>query len=616
MSLLKSLNSKNRKFRLLPKTTIIRMASNGYHISPRISPGKFNDTKSMMGMGDKWKREFIEQIKKTKIDISRSIDLAKLNTYFSINKSTERPIVLTQENQNTENEYEKKTKNCNNERGNEKEMDVDKHPFRFSSNSRRLQNKNNHNLRYQHINTSQSEIEIENENEFNPQEMYKKNQLDDINADIVFLLNVIVKDKECIENVKKQLIPILANNENQEKFMEILFNKALNEPLFLNAYAKLLREIEKATTSKKEKTKSPLRVKLIEKCKKYFRASPIEDRFKYMNNIHFISSLIEQQMISKKVGIQCINNLYDKVQKSESKGERDLFLESSIDLANRFGEVVIYKQRSRIRGVDLQFFEKEIEKCIEKLSNYISHPQILSFISSKTYYKALNLIDKASNKFAPKNFLIIINDSSESETISEISDPPIEVRSLSQNILNDLLCFKRHIDYNGANSAYSYSWTYIDRVIMKDKIPMTEVISSFIDAANQFMSNQREMKIAYNYIHIILEYYNHYLSQSECDAIVDETLSNIKELAMNRDDRVKEVWIRVISALCSSNIFLMKNFNYFLKENVETIAYILRLMNDIAKFAPENRSYLLKEMRNTKIYKDNKDTAMSIMENK
>ena len=78
--------------------------------------------------------------------------------------------------------------------------------------------------------------------------------MDDINADIVFLLNVIVKDKECIENVKKQLIPILANNENQEKFMEILFNKALNEPLFLNAYAKLLREIEKATTSKKEKT--------------------------------------------------------------------------------------------------------------------------------------------------------------------------------------------------------------------------------------------------------------------------------------------------------------------------------------------------------------------------
>ena len=132
--------------------------------------------------------------------------------YFSINKSTERPIVLTQENQNTENEYEKKTKNCNNERGNENEMDVDKHPFRFSSNSRMLQNKNNHNLRYQHINTSQSEIEIENENEFNPQEMYKKNQLDDINADIVFLLNVIVKDKECIENVKKQLIPILANN--------------------------------------------------------------------------------------------------------------------------------------------------------------------------------------------------------------------------------------------------------------------------------------------------------------------------------------------------------------------------------------------------------------------
>lgn len=612
MSLLKSLNSKNRRFRLLPKTTIIRIASNGYHITPRISPGKFNDAKSMMG--GNWKREFIEQIKKTKFDISRSIDLAKLNTYPSINKSIDHPIVLT--NQSAENEFEKKTKFVDDGKENEIQIEEDKRFFKFNSNSKRNQKKNNHNLRYQHTNTSLSENELKNESEITPQEMKKKNQFDEIKADILFLLNVVVKDKECIENVKKQLIPILSNKENQEKFIEIIVSKILNEPLFLDTYAKLLREIEKATTNKKEKTKSPIRLKLVENCKKYFRSSPVDDRFKFMNNIHFISSLIEQQVISKKVGIQCINNLFDKVQKSESKGECDLFLESSIDLASRFGENIIYKQRSKIRGDDLQLFEKEMKKYVQNLRNYISHSQILSFISSKTYYKALNLIDKASNKFEPKNFLIIINDSNENETISETNEPPIEVRSISQNILNDLLRFKRHIEHNGPNSGYSYSWNYIDKLIMKDKTPMTEVISSFIDAANQFMISQHEMKIAYNYINIILEYYSHYLSQNECDAIVDETLMNIKELSKNQNEKIKEVWIRVISALCSSNIFFMKNFNYFLKENEETIAYILGLMNDIAKFLPENRNFLFKEMRGTKIYKENKEIAMSIMENK
>ena len=143
---------------------------------------------------------------------------------------------------------------------------------------------------------------------------------------IIAVQNFLNSITNSYENSKNGLIDIIGKDiPKQEKYADIVFDYALNNGPTIPLYAKVCRDIDRTLVPKKEKTKSAMRVKLIDKCKKYFRNEPKEEIITKLiythviNNVNFIAELISSQMISKKVGVQCINNLFEKYTATISK---------------------------------------------------------------------------------------------------------------------------------------------------------------------------------------------------------------------------------------------------------------------------------------------------------
>ena len=176
---------------------------------------------------------------------------------------------------------------------------------------------------------------------------------------------------------------------------------------------------------------------MIDKCKRYFRNenSTIDNDIytKAINNVDLIAELISAQMISKKVGVQCINNLFDQYSKidpndKEKEQQRKLILDKLLTLLDKFGTCVLYYQRSRIRSNELSQFEDDINNDISKLNALINSPDT---VPSELYDKILQVIDKAKCGWAPSN-----EEAELYESVNQINTQG-SVNSLNSNSLTE-----------------------------------------------------------------------------------------------------------------------------------------------------------------------------------
>jgi len=93
-------------------------------------------------------------------------------------------------------------------------------------------------------------------------------------------------------------------------------------------------------------------------CKTNFKKIKVcLDNINYIeNDINFIGELINAQMVSKKVGIQCLTHLINKfnqynnnVKLFNKRNEKYLYLDCIINLFNQFATCVNYYQKNKIR---------------------------------------------------------------------------------------------------------------------------------------------------------------------------------------------------------------------------------------------------------------------------
>ena len=260
------------------------------------------------------------------------------------------------------------------------------------------------NLRYseEEENENWAEVSLDNIEE----EISLPNFINEINKDIIKgnlreLLNMICIDN--YEEIKNKIKNIIKdNNNNQEKFIDLLFLKAIYEPFFQPLYSKLCFELDKFLINKKEKIKSALKLKIIDNCKKNFASlKKSTDKKYFLGNIHFICELINNQLISKKGGTQCISNLLEKFFELSKENKvndsyiKYLYLESIIIFIEKFGTILInnYKDNFKV-------YKDEIDKDMNKLkeiyqdTNYKDMPSYIK-------YKLINLIEKEKNNWKP-----------------------------------------------------------------------------------------------------------------------------------------------------------------------------------------------------------------------
>ena len=233
----------------------------------------------------------------------------------------------------------------------------------------------------------------------------KKNELiSPILSDILENLNLMTPKNYSI--VKNCIINLLVNNDNNLsiEFVNILYSMGINQIKFQIIYSKLFKDIDKFL-NKKNKSKSVIRTQLMKLCKFNFKKIKIKlENIKYItNDINFIGELINAQMVSKKVGLQCLTHLINKFQRYNSeknlinkKDEKYLYLDSFINLLNIFGTCVNHYQKEKIREDELNYFEDEINKKINILYEILNDKKNVD-MPSQTKLNLLGLIKKSEN---------------------------------------------------------------------------------------------------------------------------------------------------------------------------------------------------------------------------
>lgn len=211
------------------------------------------------------------------------------------------------------------------------------------------------------------------------------------------------------------------DQENQEKFIEVLFKKAVTEKSYVVIYARLCKEVDRELTPKDENLKSSItakkpaaktsafRTKLLEKCKNVFKNEDQDEVSLYKNikdpeeklqrqkafllgNVYFIAEMIINKILSKKVVNQCINNLFARVEKLENENDfmKYLCLEGIVILTDKFGTLV-NREDTKIKAEDQQKFNEDIDGYLNRLNDIQENDKTLpGYIK----FKVINLIEK------------------------------------------------------------------------------------------------------------------------------------------------------------------------------------------------------------------------------
>ena len=207
-----------------------------------------------------------------------------------------------------------------------------------------------------------------NEKITNDEEREEK-ELDVIKKDLKDLLNKLTPDNYNV--IKELILEIIKEDvQVQDKFIDVLFQKAVLEEAYVGLCSKLVKDLDKdlpQKTQRKEKNKkeySEMRSHLIDKCRTFFKREnneqfdeyikekdPKDRRNKlkkiFLGNVNFITELIKIKIISKKVGPDCLKNLYERYQKAEpDKTLRELIIESLIVFTENFRRI-IYEQKKK-----------------------------------------------------------------------------------------------------------------------------------------------------------------------------------------------------------------------------------------------------------------------------
>jgi hypothetical protein len=258
-------------------------------------------------------------------------------------------------------------------------------------------------------------------NEIKLAEKYKEKldelkKKDPIKFDLTELLNILTVDNyEEIKNLIYDKISSII--EYQDKFLDVLFQKAINEKTFVNLYAKLCKELDNSLPQRMEnkqndgktnkKNPSVFRSKLLDKCREIFKidnntkineyikeTDPYEREIKLkkfiLGNVNFIGELIRNQIISRKNVFGCINNLFTRFEKEGGDRQLKLInLEGIVILIDKFGSLM-NSQYVKINETELRDFKKKIDDNIQKLELIQSKENIPGYIK----YKIINLIEK------------------------------------------------------------------------------------------------------------------------------------------------------------------------------------------------------------------------------
>ena len=382
------------------------------------------------------------------------------------------------------------------------------------------------------------------------EELSKK---DIIKKELRELLNIMTKDN--FEEIKSKILEIIKENiENQEKFLDIIFLKSLLEKSYVAIYAKLIKELNKELPQKikkkligKKKSKKQhtiFREKLLEKCKKMIKFEERENFDDYINtgenseekenkikkiilgNALFISELINNKMLSKRAGCDCIEYLFNKYTEGKNYKYKLINIQAIIIFLDKLGSLIQAEEnieQNKTKNENLTIKEK-IKETFDKLDTIKNDESIPGHIR----YSIINLIEKKENNYKQSSFEKYIVAKSKEEIKEEKPEKEEKKeKELTQEDINkliekDLYNYKEIIEVEGTSEKFSWNIT-TDLYDLKLKGFDTILEGYFISSAD-FIEKKGNLSYAKDYIKELVEYYHDKMTEEEKRDLVNKII--------------------------------------------------------------------------------------------
>ena len=128
----------------------------------------------------------------------------------------------------------------------------------------------------------------------------------------------------------------------------------------------------------------------------------IEIKKIFLGNINFMTELIKIEILSKKIGPNCLINLYNRYQKVHlDEVMRELTIEGLILFTEKFGRI-IYKKIKTIKEENLKEYLSAIDDIFEKLKKIKKEEGLSRYIKDSI----INLEEKRKNNFLTNKIYI------------------------------------------------------------------------------------------------------------------------------------------------------------------------------------------------------------------
>ena len=451
------------------------------------------------------------------------------------------------------------------------------------------------------------------------QKFTEESKQDPIKKDLRNLLNILTHDN--YKEIKEEILKLIKDSvENQEKFLDVLFQKAVLEKAYAKLYSKLVKELDKDLPQKSKKEKetetdnnkkdgkkvikkehSEMRSRLIDKCKKIFQLDkneqfdqyikekdPEERRIKLkkfmLGNVNFITELMKIKILSKKVGPDCIQNLYDRYQKgNQDKTLKELTIEAIIIFSENFGRIV-YEEK-KMKESDKQFFNKSLDDIFQKLQKIMDEPNLVGYIK----YNIYNLLEKRKNNFALSKFDESLIAKTKEQVEKELeNEGQITQENINEKIKKELKNYKDYSEKKNKdeNEAWKISSKLLEKRINYGKT-FGDILEGYFEAAAEIIETEKNPEYIRKYIEELIDYYIKDFSHKDVKELKERIIKlfiNIVDISLDIP-KIFDIYAFVLNIFLNNELIEFSDLSELQKEDIpiENISDTLKYLSNYYK---------------------------------
>ena len=467
-------------------------------------------------------------------------------------------------------------------------------------------------------------------------ELLEENKRDVIKKDLRNLLNLLTPDN--YNEIKEKICDKIKDSvEKQDEFLDVLFQKAVLENAYVKLYSKLAKDLDKELPQKskrkegeggkKKKEHSEMRSHLIDKCRTIFQIEknekfdeyikekdPEERRSKLkkfiVGNINFITELMKIKILSKKVGPDCLKNLYDRYQKGDiDKTLKESTIEAIIKFADKFGRI-IYEEEKNMNGKDKEEFKLQIDDIFKKLEKIKEEPGLAGYIK----YSIINLEEKRKRNFALSEF----EQSQIAKTKKELLEKELEKKgqitqdNINEKIKKEIKMYKDDLEF-GEGIQNDEVWKETSKILNTKTFgkALGDVLEGYFVCASEIIDEGKDQEYIKKYINELIDFYSDSLESKKDQKDFKQRIIEIFDLIIDISldiPNIFDIYAYVLKIILKNYMIEFTDLNE-LNKGEETLKHINEVMKHLRNYYQEDEKEedFLEKLKELSYVKNNED---------